>query len=211
MTNKPEWIDANEALLIVEKVLQGRSEAKRAIAECLRDGVVRAVAAERWISGVRQIGDAWSAEAKRENYRKGCLIEAKSFRASKRWGFDQDEWRWPFNKFSISSKISPSVRRHMFSGVMLNRLDIERVILRRNPTGVGSPGKSGEWTALCRILLEMERQGELNAVTHPTMTSLREEVLSRMDEGLGDKTIKPAISQLWKLFVAERLPAELDR
>lgn len=209
MVNKLEWIDANEALLLVEKVLRGRSEAKRAIAECLRDGDVRMMADERWISKARSIKDAWSEDSVKENFRANVQVECKSLRASKRWSVDQEEWRWPVNKFSISSKISPSTRRHMFAGVKLNRFDVERVVLRRNPMDVGSPGKSEQWTALCCVLLKLERAGDLHEVRFPTMTSLREEVLAGINEGLSDKTIKPAISQIWKLFVKGRAPSNL--
>ena len=204
MNSKPEWIDANQALLVVEKVLNGRGDAKSAIAECLRDGDVRAMASERWISRAKLISDAWSADAPRLNYRTDALIECKSFRASKCWSLDQDEWRWPFNKFSISIKTSPSRRRHMFAGVKLNRLDLERVILRRNPTGVGSPGKPEQWVALWHALIEMERSDRLNATTFPSIESLEAAVLGEIDDGLSSKSIGPTISQVWRKFAEGR-------
>jgi hypothetical protein len=208
MSDNSEWIDAEAAMKMVEKILNGRGEAKRAIAECLRDGDIRSKASQFWVSKDRRVEDAWRKDAHKFDQGFDVEIKTRIFRASKQWGLDQEDWRWPANNFSIAHRKSPSIQRYMLSGMMLHRHDVEKVILRRNPTGVGSPGKPEQWTAFWFALIELEREGLLNAASYPSRAELRREVLSRINEGLSDKTIKPVISQVWTKFVEGRLPPE---
>ena len=203
-----EWIDAKTTLEMVEKVLNGRGDAKRAIAECLRDGDIRSTASEWWLSNARRVQDAWNSDATKLELDLDVEIPMQVYRSSKQWGVDQEEWRWPVNNFSIVSKISPGFKRHMLAGVKINRFDVEKMILRRNPSGVGSPGKPEQWVALWFALIEIERKGLLNQTVFPTIASLTEAVLEDINEGLSPKSIKPTISQVWKKFVQGHIPVD---
>jgi hypothetical protein len=208
MTEAVEWIDAFEALKLVERNLGGRAAAKNTLSEYLRDGDLTAIAEEVWISEARTVDRAWSEKDPQIDLKNDVMLEPKMFRNSKRWRFDQADWRWPFNKFSVVTRRQPVTKRWMMKGVKFSKAEIAVIIGRAPASGVGSPGKPQEWILFWHALIRFERDQQLNQHTFPTQASLCRRMLEEIDSSLSEKTIKPVVAQVWKKFASGHLSGD---
>lgn len=200
MEQEVRWIDANIALGHVENALGALSEAKRTLGEYLRDGGLRAFATEMWVSEAPTIGKAWKATEKLDR-QTAVELAPVVFRSSKRWSRDQDDWRWPYNRLSITIRTKPALKRRMIDGVKFAQEDIDRILKRKVPSKGGRPKDDVHWTAFWHALIDIAQQGRLSAETFSTAKKLREEVLFEINNGLGDSTVKPHVAAVWKKFV----------
>ena len=197
-----EWIDALKSLRQVERLTGDRLAAKRTLAEYLRDGELRSKAASVWISEAPTIGKAWKVDVERIDLKTDVEIPAAYWRSSKLWASDQDHWRWPYGKFAVTIRRKP-LRRRMLNKVAFSAADLDKILKRRVLSKGGAPTKDPEWTAFWHAVIDLAQSDRLNFAQFPTKASLRREILIEINESLSEKTIKPAVRQVYEKFIKQ--------
>ncbi len=197
MESKSDWISAKVALSKLDP--RTHSVAKQTIAGHLRDGKMSAFAAEVWISEAPSVSAAWRGLEKIDA-QTDIELPAAFFRASKRWALDQDDWRWPGSRFSITIGVKPVRRRRMMRGVKFNAAEFAKIFDSPATSKGGRPPKVDEWHAFYHKIIEIALAGRLTSADFPTPTALSVEILEQF-QGLNFETLKLPISKIYKSFV----------
>ncbi|WP_423141092.1 hypothetical protein ACOYW6_09550 [Parablastomonas sp. CN1-191] len=198
--SQSEWEPAFSSLKRFEALYLDRVAAKSTLADCLRDGELRAKAIVTE-SRRRKIHEAWN-EAKDDvtGDDHSIIVEPLTWRRSKDWADDQLEWRWPFNKFSVTVSTGPFTRV-MMQKVEFATTDIDRILRQRQAHLGGSPKRTEAWTLVWHTLIELARSDRLNKDSFATQKDLRNEILEEIGDSLTDETLRKPISQVWNKFV----------
>ena len=196
MSGSGDWISASDALKKYERLLGGRAAAKETLAEHLRDGNLRAIAEQKWVSVEPTIKKAWKNEAERAEAENAVELKPALFRSSKRWLTDKADWRWPFDKASITFRTKP-MKRHMLAGMKFASADLIKITGAPDPRSGGSPGKKEQWVTFWHGMIDLAQVGRLNHANFPTQRKLRDELLEGYGVDLSDKSITPATRQIW--------------
>lgn len=196
MSTPGDWISASDALNRYERLLGGRAAAKETLAEHLRDGNLRAIADQKWVSLEPTIKKAWRNESERAEAERNVALQPVLFRSSKRWLTDKSDWRWPFDKASITFRTKP-VKRHMFAGLKFASADLVNIAGAPDPRSGGSPGKKEQWVTFWHGMIDLAQAGRLNYSSFPTQAALRKELLESYGIDLSEKSITPATRQIW--------------
>ena len=190
------WIDANEALALVEGQLGGAPFAKATLSDKLRDGPLRAVASATWLSTERGLTKALR-ESEAEGVITNVLLHPLAFRKSKNFTLDTKEWRWPYNKFFVTHRKRQLTRR-AFIGVRFSREDLSRWFDLSKPKVLR---KKDEWESFWFAVIELAHEGRLTEDHFRTQKELREEILLKIGDALSDRHIKVPVQSIWKRFV----------
>ena len=194
-----EWIPAFEAMMKFERHLGGRSLAGDSLAEYIRDGTLRAKAGEMWVSEEPTVKKAWKNLEERRTAKRDVELKPLYFRTDKCWAVDKAEWRWAFNKFSVTLREDPPKRR-MMADVTLNERDLISITGAKDPRSGGSPGKTEEWTAYWHAVVQFAVDQRLRPGKFKTQADLRREILSEINDSLSDKTITEHTRRIWQKF-----------
>jgi hypothetical protein len=197
-----EWVTAPEALNLFEALFLDRVAAKSTFADYLRDGQLRARAGRVFESKERKIGAAWKATSDDEPDEVSVSLEPVTWRRSKDWSGDQEDWRWPFGKFSITTSTAP-FRRTLIQDVEFFREDVDRILRKRVKSAGGAPKRDEDWTRFWHAVIQIAKAGRLTKSSFQSQTELRGEILFEIEDVLKEPSIKPYVSQIWKKFMAD--------
>ncbi len=190
-----EWIDAKDVLTLVEGQLGGATFAKATLADKLRDGALRAVAATTWLSTEKSLAKALRV-AHANDVVHNVLLNPFAFRKSRNFTADVAEWRWPYNKFFVTHRKKQLTRR-AFVGVRLSRADLSRSFDLSKPKKLR---KKDEWESFWFAIIELAQEGRLTEDHFRGQTELREEILFMIKDCLSDRHIKKHVENIWKRF-----------
>lgn len=197
-----QWITAREALSLFEALFLDRVAAKSTFADYLRDGELRARAGAVFESRERKIGAAWKATGDEDPDEVDVTLEPVTWRRSKDWSGDQDDWRWPFNKFSVTDSTAP-FHRHLIQDVEFFREDVDRMLRKRVKSAGGTPKRDEDWTRFWHAVVEIAKAGRLTKSSFQSQAELRREILGMIEDVLSEPSIKPYVSQIWNKFVVD--------
>ena len=202
-----EWETANSSLLRFEALYLDRVGAKSTLADCLRDGVLRARAEVVFESRERKIDAAWAALADDEDddddeAEPGPIaIPPQTWRRSKDWRGDQVDWRWPYNNFSVTTTATP-FRRQLLKTVEFFREDVDRIVRKRRLAAGGAPKRDQDWTLFWHNLIDIAKSDRMTSASFQSQAELNEEILEAIGYALDAETIKKPLAQVWWKFVA---------
>lgn len=199
MHEEAEWIDAKLALEKLEVSL-GRHAAKQTLAEHLRDGELSAFASSVWVSEAPTLKEAWFDICKTD-LKINQEIKPSLFQSSKRWPLDKSDWRWPYNKFSITTRLRPTRRRRMLKGVKFRVVDIDRILNYTATSKGGRPPKEEAWTTFWHAVIKLAQDGYLRSDQFPNQASLTKRILED-SRGISEASAKRRIEQIYRKFVA---------
>lgn len=199
MHKEAEWIDAKLALEKLEVSL-GRHAAKQTLAEHLRDGELSAFASSMWLSEAPTLNEAW-LDISKTGLKINQELKPSIFRSSKRWSLDPSDWRWPYNKFSITTRLRPTRRRRMLKGVKFRKVDIDRILNYTASSKGGRPSKEEAWTTFWHAVIKLAQDGYLRSDEFPNQASLTKQILADA-RGISEASARRKIAQIYRKFVA---------
>lgn len=192
-----EWMPANQAVAELSPLLGGTVATKKELADRLKDGGLRARAAQRWVIETGSVARAWrtgpDADADAEF---DVEIETSVWRSSQRWSADQVRWRWPKNSFSITRRVEPR-KSIMLEGVSFSTEDIETIKrslspsqgTQREPSRAGRKPNWRRWALLTKAVMDLDRDGALKVGDYDSPKDLRDTLLSMINEKLSVTSI----------------------
>jgi hypothetical protein len=207
--NDSDWIPASEALELLKDHFSGSVATKQMLADRLRDGHLRARADRIWNTYETVLAKAWRSDP--DDDAKSLVdveIPTLIWRKSKRWRLDQENWRWPVNKFHVTCKVNP-VERKMISGIRFYASDVQEflkevgAVADQKKRGGGRRPEEEAWTALTIALIQLERDGRLNSSCFDSQVDLRNELLELIGDAVKEGTIIKRIRAVWKHFVEQ--------
>ena len=92
-SKRPELVKAYDALRRLENYVGTTAAVKAMLADKMRDGAIRAYAAQSWGSGEPSLKKAWKAGPPIDALRKQ-LINRRHLVASPSWQNDMQRWKW---------------------------------------------------------------------------------------------------------------------
>jgi hypothetical protein len=205
MTSDDEWISASDALEMVEGRLGGRAIAKDTLAEMLRDGKLRARAAEAWGADHVDMNATWeSATGEPTDHDPEEEIQS-DFRQSIRWADDVDSWIWPESFFIVTFSLKPREFIY-YKNVNFFKKDLEKTgvpdVLVRTPIAKG--GRRADfyrWESFWLEVIQIARDGNLVPGQIRSQAALREDIMSAMgDNALSEDSIKEPVRRIWNRF-----------
>lgn len=208
----PRRVSAAYAVDMLAPYCGGRERAQSELWERLRSGALVATAKEvkRAPESLANYLDSLSPGE------KGRTVFAGEWRSSEDRRHDENQAKWATGDFII--RRSPdeyrNVREHglelqlpisVMNGVTFALADIQGVvdsIAFASPRGPGgSLPRAQIWHDVVRVLMRMQRNGELNRTNYPHRYLLRDEVRKRIMYRFGDDTLEEVISSIWEEFV----------
>ena len=208
-----EWYSPTEALDLFEQYYS-RVQAKSEIADRVRDGLIRAHADLVWDSRDKHIEQALDnrekrlSNAKASNPGRDLMLETAMWADSQYWSQDVEQWRWGEALFFVTLSMSP-VDRTILEGVKLSKKDVDAFIASRAPKLGGKPKYVG-WAHISLALLQLEREGQLNANVFKSGEDLGVRVLEIMaecdlpaDQLIGDDSTRRVCSAVWQRLQKE--------
>lgn len=204
MTPSEDWISAGDALDLVEARLGGRSLAKETLAEMLRDGKLRARAAEAWGSNTSDILAIWEGDPQNAVEHDPEEEIQNDFQQSVRWADDIDSWRWPDSFFMVTVSQRPKeclyYRDVTFLRSDLLNLGASEPKAQTSARG-GRRADLQRWEAFWFEVIQIARDGNLVPGRIKSQAELREDLLDAMGEnGLKEDSIKEPVRRIWKRF-----------
>lgn len=206
------WVRARDALTRFAASSGGPRPFKENVADALRDGSVKARAGVIFRSQAATVSAALKEGPRPET---GVYQEVRPdvFRASKRWGQDTSNWRWPYDQFFVTTSLKRS-RRTILRGVQLNVDDLEKLVAHENGgaekktrSGIGgAPKKEAAWDVFWFSVIQLAKEDRLDTDNYRSRTELRRYLLEQLDSGqasdylLKESTIKPVVTRIWDRF-----------
>lgn len=148
----PKLIKPFEALKILEHLYGGPIDAKKLIADKIRDGEIGAFAKRTWVSREPNLRLARNAEPPKDAVKFGPISRTKLIGAES-WADEALRWKWRRGIFHTVASTDP-VKRRIFKGVRLVEEDILRLVARakaarqKDASNAGAPRKSEAWDEL---------------------------------------------------------------
>ncbi|QNE32532.1 hypothetical protein F1C10_11625 [Sphingomonas sp. NBWT7] len=205
MASDNEWISASDALEMVEGRLGGRAIAKDTLAEMLRDGKLRARAAEAWGADHVDMNASWeSATGEPADHDPEEEVQS-DFRQSVRWADDVDSWIWPESFFIVTISLKPREFIY-YKGVSFFKDDLEQpanpeTLTKSSPTKGGRRTDFYRWEAFWLEVIQIARDGNLVPGQIRSQAALREDIIAAMgDNALSEDSIKEPVRRIWNRF-----------
>jgi len=208
MVGDRDWISASDALDMVETRLGGRSLAKDTLAEMLRDGKIRARAAETWGSDINDMHAIWESEDPDMVAHDSEEEIQSDFRQSVQWADDVDSWIWPDSFFMITVSRRPtgctyyrSVRFYLPDLLVLGGLDKASQTAKNNNANGGRRPDLQRWQNFWLEVVQIARDGKLVPGQIASQAALREDLLDAMKGNpLSEDSIKEPVRRIWQRF-----------
>lgn len=175
--------------------------AKETLAEMLRDGKLRARAAEAWGADTSDILGNWEGNAEHDPEEE---IQS-DFQQSVQWADDIDSWRWPDSFFMVTVSRRP-LECLYYRDVTFLRSDLAN-IGASEPTPRAFVAKGGRRTDLHRwenfwfAVIQTALDGNLIPGHFESQARLREELIDAVGEdGLKEDSLKAPVRRIWYRF-----------
>lgn len=208
------WLSAKDAVKQFAVANGGPASVKAILADYLRDGELRARATRLWRTEAVGLSAAWRSCPPEHGSPSDIVgplyIEIKplTWRASKRWIADQADWRWPFNKFSITDRLKPKTRT-MIEGIEFPLEDLENLLGKGNQKinrkGVGGRKTDLEkWRNFWHEIIVISKSGQLNTEHFSHQAALIAHIEVLISDAIarpGETALKEEVSRLWHKFV----------
>jgi hypothetical protein len=194
-----------DAALLLESTYV--SDPKAWIADKLRDGLIRARAAEMWRSEDQNIDDAWENRATAE-IEIDVLVDRKVWRRTRHPDYDVSNSRWPEGRFFVTrSKETPGditilIGVEFHRGDILNYIEKVASISPISKNSGGKPSDMDRWASYWHCIIKIAKEQRLNKGDFSSQQQLRNEIREMMGNGaFSDENIIMRTRQVWKKFV----------
>lgn len=154
-----------DALNLLEHLYGGSIDAKKLIADKIRDGEIKAFAKRSWVSREPNLRLARNAKPP-QSAAKFSQIDRKKLIGADSWVNEASRWKWHRGIFHSVANADP-VKRRIFKGVRLAEEDILRLVARardarqKDASNAGAPSKAKASDNLWLTILGIAINGEL--------------------------------------------------
>ncbi|MFS0770797.1 hypothetical protein [Sphingomonas sp. 1P08PE] len=208
-------ISPREAIAKIIHYVGSELEAKQVLADGLRSGKARLVAAYMWETDVGDVQDEWVPRRRKGfDYDEDVEIHSSYFTASMQWPKELLDWRWDNAEFVVYNTPGhdPKLNRCYFKGVRFVEEDVLKLVGRSGRSG-GPKSDRERWAMFWINVLWDFTGANYDWTQYETPYELKQALLSANEDAAnepgvrGDKTmfadsnIDFAVELAWKHLV----------
>ncbi len=190
-------ISPNDAIAKIIHYVGSELQAKEVLADGLRSGKARLVAAYMWGTDVGDVQDEWIPRQRKSfDYDEDVEIHASYFTSSMQWPRDMLDWRWDDAEFVVyyTPEHALKINRCYFKGVRFVEEDVLKLVGRSSRSG-GRKSDRQRWAMFWINVLWDFTGGNYDWTQYETPYELKQALLSANEDAAnepgarGDKTM----------------------
>lgn len=202
----PKLIRPFEAFKLLRDLYGGGTNAKKLIADKIRDGEIVAFAKRTWVSREPSLVTARNAKPPK-NAGKFAQIKRSKLIAAARWTEEAPNWKWRQSVFHTVSTTDP-VKRRIFTGVRLVEDDVLRLLVeaqtarQKDASNAGAKRNSDSWDDLWLTALDVVTKDPFNRSNPGSQQKLIHAIFAQYAADKraplpSDTAVKKAVSKIY--------------
>jgi len=207
----PKLVKPYDALNLLEHLYGGSIDAKKLIADKIRDGEIKAFAKRSWVSREPSLRLARNAKPP-QTAAEFTQIDRKKLIGADSWVDEASRWKWRRGIFHSVANGDP-VKRRIFKGVRLAEEDILRLVAKarearqKDASNAGAPSKAeasdNVWLAIleCAIKRQLTKDN-LGSQKKWARTLSNELAIKKVTPAASPTAIAAIVSKVYARFFA---------